>query len=315
MAQARPEAAASAEAVALEQRGQRALSRSPKARQGRGTTSLIGSIATHAVLILTSVVLLFPIVWVISASFKPNKDIETSQIQLLPAHPTLENYINVITDPKHLYPFLTWAANSAGVAVVTMLVGVSIALPAAYAISRYEFLGKQGVLLSFLVTQMFPGALLLVPLYRLFTDFGLLGKPYALVIAYATTSLPFSVYMMKNFFDAVPRELDQAGLVDGLGPFGVFWRIVAPLTLPGIAVVAFFNFMNAWNEFMLARAFLTDNNSLTLPVGLQSWVFAFGVDWGSLTAASILVTIPVFILFVWAQRYLITGLTGGSVKG
>jgi arabinogalactan oligomer / maltooligosaccharide transport system permease protein len=315
MAQARPESAATAEIIALEQRGERALSKSPNRSRGRGKTSLIGSIATHAVLIVTSIVLLFPLVWVISASFKPNQDIESSLIQLIPAHATLQNYINVITDPQQRYPFLTWAGNSAGVALLTMLVGVAIALPAAYAISRFEFLGRQGVLLSFLITQMFPGALLLVPLFRLFTEFGLLGKPYALVIAYATTSLPFSVYLMKNFFDAVPRELDQAGLVDGLGPFGVFWRIIAPLTLPGIAVVAFFNFMNAWNEFMLARAFLTDNTSLTLPVGLQSWVFQFSVDWGSLTAASILVTIPVFILFVWAQRYLIAGLTGGSVKG
>jgi arabinogalactan oligomer / maltooligosaccharide transport system permease protein len=222
---------------------------------------------------------------------------------------------SIVTDPTHQYPFWSWATNSVGVALATMIICVLISLPAAYALSRFEFLGKQGVLLSFLITQMFPGALLLVPLYRLFSDFGLLGHPYALVIAYATTSLPFSVYMMKNFFDAVPRELDQAGLVDGLGPFGVFWRIITPLTIPGIAVVAFFNFMNAWNEFMLARAFLTDNNSLTLPVGLQSFVFAFGVDWGRLTAAALLVTIPVFILFVWAQRYLIAGLTGGSVKG
>jgi arabinogalactan oligomer/maltooligosaccharide transport system permease protein len=120
---------------------------------------------------------------------------------------------------------------------------------------------------------------------------------------------------MKNFFDAVPRELDQAGLVDGLNVFGVFWRIIAPLTLPGIAVVGFFNFMNSWNEFMLARAFLTDNNSLTLPVGLQSYVFQTGAEWGHLMATAVLITIPVFIMFVWAQRYLITGLTGGSVKG
>jgi arabinogalactan oligomer / maltooligosaccharide transport system permease protein len=112
-----------------------------------------------------------------------------------------------------------------------------------------------------------------------------------------------------------PQELDQAGLVDGLTTFGVFWRIVAPLTLPGIAVAGFFNFMTAWNEFMLARAFLTDNNTLTLPVGLYTLVNQFEKIWGPLAATSVLITIPVFIMFIFAQRYLITGLTGGSVKG
>ena len=314
MSQVRSETASGAKAIASQAKNW--LSSSTKSGPSkRSKRSVVGSIATHAILIVTCIVLVFPLVWVIFSSFKSNVEIQNTTIQLLPTHPTLQNYINIVTDPTHQYPFWSWATNSVGVALVTMIIGVLISLPAAYALSRFEFLGKQGVLLSFLITQMFPGALLLVPLYRLFSDFGLLGHPYALVIAYATTSLPFSVYMMKNFFDAVPRELDQAGLVDGLGPFGVFWRIITPLTIPGIAVVAFFNFMNAWNEFMLARAFLTDNNSLTLPVGLQSFVFAFGVDWGRLTAAALLVTIPVFILFVWAQRYLIAGLTGGSVKG
>ncbi|HEX6540680.1 MAG TPA: carbohydrate ABC transporter permease [Ktedonobacterales bacterium] len=314
MSQARPETANTSTSRLAQAKGTLSLSQKPGAPK-RSTRAIVGSIATHAVLIVTCLVLVFPILWVIFSSFKSNAEIQNTTIELLPQHPTFQNYINILTDPTHQFPFWSWATNSLGVALITMIIGVSIALPGAYALSRYEFLGKQGVLLSFLITQMFPGALLLVPLYRLFTDLGLLGHPYALVIAYATTSLPFSVYMMKNFFDAVPRELDQAGLVDGLGPFGVFWRIVTPLTIPGIAVVAFFNFMNAWNEFLLARAFLTDNTSLTLPVGLQSFVFAFGVDWGRLTAASLLVTIPVFILFVWAQRYLITGLTGGSVKG
>ncbi|MGE5334251.1 MAG: sugar ABC transporter permease [Nitrososphaerota archaeon] len=314
MSQARPEPANATTPVLANMKGKLALSPKPRGSK-RSTRSIVGSIATHVVLVVTSIVLIFPILWVIFSSFKSNAEIQNTTIELFPSKPTLQNYINILTDPTHQFPFWSWAANSFGVAALTMIIGVSIALPAAYALSRYEFLGKQGVLLSFLITQMFPGALLLVPLYRLFSDFGLLGHPYALVIAYATTSLPFSVYMMKNFFDAVPRELDQSGMVDGLGPFGVFWRIITPLTIPGIAVVAFFNFMNAWNEFMLARAFLTDNNTLTLPVGLQSFVFAFGVDWGRLTAASLLVTIPVFILFVWAQRYLITGLTGGSVKG
>ncbi len=282
--------------------------RRPPARQRRKT---VASVLTHAVLLLASAFFILPIVWIISTSLKPLS--QAFDGRLIPSQVTFANYTGALSDPAH--PFWNWALNSVYVAIATMIVGVLLSLAGAYALSRYEFLGKQGVLLSFLITQMFPGALLLIPLYRLFSSWGLLGHPYGLIIAYATTSIPFSIYLLKNFFDAVPQELDQAGLIDGLGPFGVFWRIVAPLTIPGIAVVAFFNFMNAWNEFMLARAFLTDNNTLTLPVGLQSYVFQFGADWGRLTAASSLVTIPVFVLFIWAQRYLITGLTGGSVKG
>lgn len=289
-----------------------AVSTGGRARsRGRKPAQLIGSIATHAVLILASIVFVFPLLWVIMASLRPSD--QAFSLDFIPKNPSLQNYVDVITNPD--FPFLSYASNSVIVAVLTMIVGLSFALPAAYALSRFEFLGKQGVLLSFLITQMFPGALLLVPLLRLFTQAGLIGNPYALVFAYATTALPFSVYMMKNFFDAVPRELDQAGLIDGLTTFGVFWRIIAPLTIPGIAVVAFFNFLGAWNEFMFARAFLTSQQSLTLPVGLQNYVFQFKADWGLLTAGSIIVTIPVLFLFMWAQRYLITGLTGGSVKG
>jgi arabinogalactan oligomer/maltooligosaccharide transport system permease protein len=290
-----------------------ALSKSGRKRRGIKPRNLAGSAATHAVLLLFSFIFVFPMLSVVLTSFKSDAIASDIGSQFIPANPTLENYKFVLTSPD--VPFSSWLINSLGVAVATMIVGVLLALPAAYALSRFEFLGKQGVLLSFLITQMFPGALLLVPLFALFTNLGATDHPYALVIAYATTTLPFSVYMLKNFFDAVPRELDQAGLIDGLSTFGVFWRIVAPLTIPGIAVVAFFNFMNSWNEFMLARAFLSTPTSETLPVGLTLFVNQFQIHWGYLTAAAILVTIPVFILFIWAQRYLITGLTGGSVKG
>lgn len=280
-------------------------------RPKRKPRAIVGTVGTHAVLLLATLFFVLPIIWVLATSFKPNADAYDQRI--IPAHPTLENYHHVLTNPD--FPFLSWLQNSLGVALGTTIVGLIIAMPAAYALSRFEFLGKQGVLLSFIITQMFPGALLLIPLYRLFFQLGFTDHPYALVIAYATTVLPFSVYMLKNFFDAVPRELDQAGLIDGLSMFGVFWRIIAPLTLPGLAVVSFFNFMGAWNEFLLANTFLTSTGSLTLPVGLQQYVSFNVIEWGPLAAGSILVTIPVMIMFIWAQRGLVTGLTGGSVKG
>jgi len=261
-------------------------------------------------MIIMVLVCIFPLLVLITTSFKQPTDIFTPYVQLLPPHPTLDNYKYVLS---HGFP--TWLLNSLKIGLLTTIVGLALSSPAAYAFSRWQFLGKQGVLLIFLITQMFPGIILLIPLYNLFSQFNLLDNVYVLVIAYATTALPFSVWMLKNFFDAVPKELDEAARVDGLGPFQTFWRIVLPLTIPGVAVVGFFNFMTAWNEFMMAFTLLESESNLTLPLGIQRYVHAFGADWHYLTAAAVLVTIPVLVIFLWAQRYLITGLTGGSVKG
>ena len=280
---------------------------SMRQRQFRRGTESIGA---HVIMIIMVLVCIFPLLVLITTSFKQPTDIFTPYVQLLPPHPTLDNYKYVLS---HGFP--TWLLNSLKIGLLTTIVGLALSSPAAYAFSRWQFLGKQGVLLIFLITQMFPGIILLIPLYNLFSQFNLLDNVYVLVIAYATTALPFSVWMLKNFFDAVPKELDEAARVDGLGPFQTFWRIVLPLTIPGVAVVGFFNFMTAWNEFMMAFTLLESESNLTLPLGIQRYVHAFGADWHYLTAAAVLVTIPVLVIFLWAQRYLITGLTGGSVKG
>jgi arabinogalactan oligomer/maltooligosaccharide transport system permease protein len=269
------------------------------------------SIGAHVIMIIVVLICIFPLLVLIETSFKPTNDIFTPQ--LIPAHPTLDNYKYVLTFNNNI--FLTWLLNSLKIALMTTVVGLAFSAPAAYAVSRWNFLGKRGILLSFLITQMFPGIILLIPLYNLYAGLGLLDNIFGLVIAYATTALPFSVWMLKNFFDAVPKELDEAALVDGLGPFRTFWRIVLPLTIPGVAVVGFFNFMTAWNEFLMAFTFLQSDSNLTLPIGIQHFVFQTGADWQWLTASAVLVTIPVLVIFIWAQRYLISGLTGGSVKG
>jgi arabinogalactan oligomer/maltooligosaccharide transport system permease protein len=281
-------------------------------RQFRRTTD---SVWAHGIMIITVIVSIFPLLILISTSFKPVSEVFSTQ--LIPSNPTLSNYQYVLTNSSSggTADFLIWLKNSLTIAVLTTLVGLGLSAPAAYAVSRWNFLGKQGVLLSFLITQMFPGVLLIVPLYILFARLHLLDNIFGLVIAYATTALPFSVWMLKNFFDAVPKELDEASRVDGLGPFRTFWRIILPLTIPGVAVVGFFNFMTSWNEFMMAFTFLSSNANLTLPVGIQHFVNVFNVQWQYLTAAAVMMTIPVLLLFFWAQRYLISGLTGGSVKG
>jgi arabinogalactan oligomer / maltooligosaccharide transport system permease protein len=270
--------------------------------------SLLGSGAAHAVMIITVIICIFPLLVIVSTSFKPASDV--FDLKLLPVHFTFSNYQTVLSGN-----FVIWLLNSLKIGVMTTIVGLALAAPAAYAVSRWQFIGKQGLLLFFLITQMFPAVLLIVPLYILFAQLGLLDNILGLVVAYATTALPFSVWMLKNFFDTVPKELDEAARVDGLGPFQTFWRVVLPLTLPGVAVVAFFNFMAAWNEFMMAYTFLQSDANLTLAVGIQRYVNQFGADWQYLAAAAVLITLPVLIIFMWVQRYLVTGLTGGSVKG
>lgn len=287
-----------------------------KAQRRRQFRRATDSAWAHVIMIITVIICIFPLFVLISTSFKPASDVFSTQ--LIPSHPTLSNYQYILTNSSSggaAADFLIWLKNSITIAFLTTLFGLGLSAPAAYAVSRWNFLGKQGLLLSFLITQMFPGVLLIVPLYILFAQLNLLNNILGLVIAYATTALPFSVWMLKNFFDAVPRELDEAGRVDGLGPFRTFWRIVLPLTIPGVAVVGFFNFMTSWNEFMMAFTFLTSNASWTLPVGIQRYVNPFNVEWQYLTAAAVLTTIPVLLVFFWAQRYLISGLTGGSVKG
>lgn len=285
----------------------------------------LADLATHAILIIVSAIMLFPALWVLSTSFKTEQEIESSNVTLLPQNFTTSNYDHVLNltgrivvpgeGRREINLFLRWGRNSLTIAAFTTLIGVLLAASAAYAFSRFKFIGRRPALLAFLTTQMFPGAILIIPLYNLLNEWGLLNRMEGLILAYCTTALPFSVWMLKGFFDAIPYELEEAAIVDGASPFGAYWRIALPLTLPGIAVVAFFNFMTAWNEFMLALTFMTGEANKTLPVGLRNFVFQFNTDWHFMAAGSVLVTIPVMLGFLWAQRYLIAGLTQGGVKG
>ena len=274
-------------------------------------------VATHAILIVACVIAIFPILWVISTSFKNQFDVLSSEIQLFPAEPTLENYESLF-DPESATGgfFWSWFGNSLLISVLTTLLSVFLAATAAYALSRYRFWGKRPMTSFFLTSQMFPAVILLVPLFQLLAiQFRLLNTPWALVLAYATTAIPFCVLMLKSYFDTLPIELEEAAKIDGMGPFGTFWRIVVPLSTPGIAVTAFYAFITAWNEFLYALVFLTQPEAFTLPIGVRLFINQFTQNWGGTMALSVIVTIPVMVFFYVAQRYLISGLSTGGVKG
>jgi len=211
--------------------------------------------------------------------------------------------------------FWIWMRNSLIVSLGTTLMGLALAVPAAYAFSRFRFSGREGSMFAFLLVQMFPGIIILVPYFMVMKSLGLLNTSLGLILAYSVTALPLCVWMLKGFFDTVPRELEEAALLDGCNQFQVFWKVVLPLSLPAVAVTALFSFLAAWNEYLLALTFNTSNDMYTLPVGLASLISSTGQAWGDFAAASLLVSIPVVILFIVFQKFLIQGLSAGSVKG
>ena len=205
--------------------------------------------------------------------------------------------------------------NSLIVSIGTALLGLFIAIPAGYAFSRYKFTGRNASMFSFLLVQMFPGIIILVPYFLVMKTLGLLNSHLGLILAYCVTALPLCVWMLKGFFDTIPRELEEAAELDGCNQFQVFTKVVLPLSTPAIAVTALFSFLAAWNEFLLALTFNTSNDMYTLPVGLASLISSTGQAWGDFAAASLLVSLPVALLFLFFQKFLIDGLSAGGVKG
>lgn len=269
-----------------------------------------GRLIKLAFLIVFTVGTLFPVLWVFKMALTDSQGFDAS-INPLPSDPTLANFKHILFET----PFFTWLFNSALISIITTVAGVFLACTSAYALSRFRFPGRTTAMLSFLVVQMFPGVLMMIPLYIIIDALGLLDQLMGLVLVYSTTAIPFCVWMLKGYFDTIPKELEEAALMDGATPALIFWRIIMPLSLPAVAVTALFSFMTAWNEFILAAVFMNNESNYTLPVGLNMFVGQHSSEWGYFAAGAILVSLPVVALFFMLQKNLVGGLTSGGVKG
>jgi arabinogalactan oligomer / maltooligosaccharide transport system permease protein len=270
----------------------------------------------HAVLALACAVTLYPVLWVIKIALSPGQSLPLSASPI-PEQISWEHFAEVLgnVDTQGRWLFGRQLFNSLVVSGATTLIGIAFAVTAAYALSRFRFPGKDAGMQGLLITQMFPATLMLVPIYTLLQSMGLGNALTGLVLVYSTSSLPFCVWMLKGYFDSLPRELEEAALMDGASPFQIFWRIVLPLARPALAVTALFSFMTAWNEFILAATLLNDATRFTLPVALQRYVGEYKTEWGHFAAGAIVVSVPVMGLFFALQKHLVGGLTAGGVKG
>jgi arabinogalactan oligomer/maltooligosaccharide transport system permease protein len=274
------------------------------------------TLLTHALLLLVTAATLYPVAWVVKMAVTPSQGFSASASPW-PEHPTLDNFRDVVStsDLAGHWLFGRQLANSLIVAAAVTVVGLLLATSAAYALSRYRFVGRDTSLRAFLLSQMFPGVVTSIPLYVLLDRLGLLNRLAGLVVVYATTAIPFCVFMLKGYFDSLPRELEEAVLLDGGTRFTAFWRVALPLARPALAVTALFSFLTAWNEFILAATFINEPTKFTLPVALQRYVGDFSTEWGHFAAGAIIVSLPVMALFFALEKYLVGGLTAGGVKG
>jgi len=283
------------------------------ARRGRGrwtpgrvVGAVFGGLGTLALVVFA----VFPLLWMLISSFRPATELFVSPPSLLPSGFTLEWYAEALGGSD----VLRWFANSLVIAVVTSLISCTVGTLAGYAVARFVFPGRRFFLVLLTAAYLFPAILLLMPLYLMLANYRLVGTLPAIVLAHLVITLPLATWLMRSFAAGVPRELEEAALVDGCGPFGAFWRVTLPLLRTGLATTALFSFILSWDEYLFAST-LSNGATATVPVGIQTFVSSFDVRWGAIMALGILVTVPVVVLFVSLQRHFEKGITTGAVKG
>jgi arabinogalactan oligomer / maltooligosaccharide transport system permease protein len=277
---------------------------------GEKRVSPLESIVVHLGLLVAVGFALYPVLWVVSQALSSSRTPVASALPL-PTQPSFDHFRGVMGSPY----FARQLGNSLLVSLVTAATGCLLALPAAYALSRFDFAGKKSGTGLLLATQMFPAVASAIPLYLLLNRLHLLDTRTGLVLCYASTTVPFAIFQLRGAFDTIPKDLEEAAMIDGATRLGAFLRVVLPAARPAIAVTFLFAFMSAWNEFILAATILGREEAFTLPVVLSRYVGEYDAAWGHFAAGAIIVSLPVMALFYWAQRHLVAGLTAGGVKG
>ncbi|MCI0335668.1 MAG: sugar ABC transporter permease [Planctomycetes bacterium] len=264
----------------------------------------------HIVLLTFVVIALYPALNVFSISLRPDNRLRSTDLSIIPEGWTLQSYRELFTDQ----PFMRWLGNSLIVATGVTITGVVLAAIGGYAFSRFRFVGRKATMLAILTTQMFPATMLLLPLYIVIARLQLVNTYLGLMVFYTSTALPFCVWQMKGFYDTIPASLEEAARIDGCSRGVAFWRVILPLAVPGLVITALFSFMAAWSEYIVAAQVMQDEEMFTLPLGLKSFQASLSTQWGLYAAASILVSLPVVIVFLMLSKFLVSGLTLGSVK-
>ncbi|WP_419955202.1 carbohydrate ABC transporter permease [Neobacillus niacini] len=253
----------------------------------------------------------FPLYWIFVTSLKPSNEMFTIPIQYWPENVTFENYINIIK----ISNFDVYIMNSLILSLIAGVISLIIATLGGYVLARFEFKGKTQVIFAFFITQMIPLFIGLAPLYLLMSKLELINKLPSLMLMYTVMMVPFCTVMMKGFFERIPSSLEEAAMMDGCSRITALFKVIIPVMLPGLAATFIFAFVQCWNELFLAVMFIDKEEAKTIPVAMNSFITKFDIDWGSMSAATVLSVIPTLLLFAFAQKYIVEGMTQGSIKG
>lgn len=281
--------------------------------RSRIETSLLERSVFYLAIGITLLVALFPFYWMIVTSFMNESAIYSLPPSIIPTDFTLEHYRSVFS--PETFPFITYFKNSLIVSMITSVMSVLVAIFGAYSFARLEYPGRGLFSRAVLLVYMFSGILLVVPLFQVVVWLGLVDQPSSLIITYLVQTLPVSLYMLGNYFRSVPPEIEEAAMMDGYSRLEVIFRITLPLSAPAIVAVFMFTFMIAWNEYLFASIFLRTQSNFTLPIGLEAISTGFHQVWGQIMAASLLTSIPIIVMFIYMEKYMVEGLTFGSVEG
>jgi len=276
-----------------------------------GLGTRLGHAASYGFLLVLLVVVLFPFYWMTVTALKSEEQMRSLASMFWPDPVVLDNFRHLLAQTD----FVAWFKNSVLVAVASTLLATAIGTIGAYSLARLRFLGRAFMSSAVLITYLVPPSILFIPLYAQIRNLGLADSLAGLIAAYPSFTVPFVTWLLMGYFESIPEELEEAAMIDGATRFGAFARVVLPLAAPGVLAAGLYAFTQAWNEFLYALVFITDVKLRTLPVGLSSFITGDVYGWGFLMAGAVLTTLPVIAAYIYLQKYMVEGLTAGSVKG